>query len=71
MKTEYKYLQFQEIPSKSKPTRKFICWNKKVGGELGEIRWLSDWRQYCFFPTVQAVYSVSCLNDIADFIKNL
>jgi len=70
MKTEYKYLEFKQIPSKDS-RRKFICRNKKVGGELGEIRWFSDWKQYCFFPTVQAIYSSDCLNDIADFINHL
>jgi len=70
MKTEYKYLKFEEIPFTGK-TKKYQCSNKKVGGELGIIKWFPSWRQYCFFPTTQAVYSAGCLNDIADFIKEL
>lgn len=38
---------------------------------LGEIKWYSAWRQYCFFPFSDCVFNNSCLLDILDFIKQL
>lgn len=75
MRTEYQYLVFVQKESSGKTT-KWDCWNKKsreeVGSNpLGEVKWHSSWRQYCYFPLVQAVYSSGCLNDISDFINEL
>ena len=36
---------------------------------LGEIRWLSRWRTYAFFPSPDIVLEDDCLFDIANFIK--
>lgn len=70
MKTEYQYLLFKEAPFKGK-TKKFSCLTKNGGVELGIIKWYPGWRQYCYFPIVQAVYSKGCLSDIKDFINQL
>ncbi|MCK4245312.1 MAG: hypothetical protein KAX20_06780 [Candidatus Omnitrophica bacterium] len=45
--------------------------NNKSQGELGVVKWYPAWRQYCYFPTTQAVYSKGCLDDIGDFIRQL
>lgn len=74
MKTEFEYLIFKQVYAeggKEKKTSKWHCQNKRSGVVLGEIRWYGAWRQYCYFPTVQAVYSKGCLADIIDFIKQL
>lgn len=69
---EYKYLRFVEEPRpKGRKTGIWSCRNKSSNTELGVIRWNGHWRQYCYFPTVQAVYSAGCLMDIADFIGRL
>lgn len=70
MRTEYVYLTFVKVESTSK-TEKYMCLNKKSGGQLGEVKWYGAWRQYCYFPLVQAIYSSGCLNDIADFLNQL
>jgi len=70
MKTEYKYLQFSELISTGK-TSKWSCQTKNGCHSLGNIKWYGAWRQYCYFPVVQAVYSAGCLDDIADFLKQL
>jgi hypothetical protein len=70
MKTEYQYIAFIKTGDTGKTT-KWSCRNKRYDAELGEIKWFGGWRQYCFFPTCQAVYSAGCLKDIADFIKAL
>ena len=67
MKTEYKYIHFVKIVDKPK-TSVWSCRNNATRGVLGEVRWYPGWRQYCYFPTTQAVYSAGCLADIQDFI---
>ena len=72
MKTDYEYLRFVE---RSRPpglkTGIYSCRNRKSDTELGIVRWHGPWRQYCYVPTVQAVYSGGCLQDIAGFIARL
>lgn len=74
MKTEYQYLVFEQkkvegfYKTKNTP---WTCMNKGSRSELGVIKWHGAWRQYCYFPLIQAVYSSGCLDDIADFLKQL
>ena len=70
MKTKYKFIHFVKIADKPK-TSVWSCRNNKSNAELGEIKWYSEWRQYCYLPTIPAVYNVSCFEDINDFIKQL
>lgn len=66
----YQFLHFVLVGKKAK-TEVWSCRNNKTGDQLGVVEWYAPWRQYCFFPTVQAVYSAGCLEDIAAFIKYL
>lgn len=63
----YKYIHFVEKEQKPKTTI-WSCRNNRTGEELGEVRWHGPWRQYCYFPTVAAVYSEGCLVDIRRFM---
>jgi hypothetical protein len=65
---ETEYLKFMEIPTAGKTQSWNVC-NKQHGDKLGIIKWYGPWRQYCYFPTIQAVYSTGCLQDINNFIK--
>lgn len=38
---------------------------------LGTIRWWSGWRQYCFMPSANRVFSKGCMNDIVSFLDEL
>ena len=38
---------------------------------LGQIRWYAKWRQYCFFPEKDTLFSRGCLCDISNFILKL
>lgn len=39
------------------------------GGErLGQIRWMSQWRRYCFYPDSGTLYDADCLGTIVSFI---
>jgi hypothetical protein len=70
MKTEYKYLRFTQIGDTGKTTR-WACMNHVSICNLGEIRWYGPWRQYCYYPPIESIFSAGCLQDIADFIKQL
>ena len=70
MKTEYKYFEFIHDTD----TNSWICkTNKKVGATftLGTVEYYPPWKQYCYFPSGDTVYSDTCLKDIADFLQQL
>lgn len=70
MELKYKYIHFVKTEGKPK-TSVWECRNNSSGHELGVVKWNSGWRQYCYFPTVQAVYSSGCLNNISEFISTI
>ena len=43
--------------------------NKHHGSILGEVKWFSHWRQYCFMPEPDTVFSWDCLRTIDIFIE--
>jgi hypothetical protein len=38
---------------------------------LGEIKWFSRWRQYCFFPNHSTIWNKDCLDEVNSVIKDL
>lgn len=40
------------------------------GDDLGEIKWFSKWRKYCFFPISYTVFEETCLTEIIEFITD-
>jgi hypothetical protein len=70
MQLDYEYLIFVVQQSTGKTSR-YHCTTKSAGALLGEVKWHSPWRQYCYFPQIQAVYSAGCMTDIAHFVKQL
>lgn len=70
MKTVYQFISMVLIKDTGKTTKWSVLTNTSKS-ELGEIKWYASWRKYCYFPTVQAVYSVGCLSDISSFINQL
>ena len=73
MKTEYKHIHFEDVSylHSGRKTKTFICANNNTDVQLGDVAWSRAWRQYCFEPESQTVFSKSCLLDICDFIKQL
>ena len=70
MKTEFKYIQMIKIADKPKTT----VWevqNKNGEYSLGIIKWNPGWRQYCYFPDNNLVFSKGCLENVCEFIKEL
>lgn len=68
-----KHLEFREIVdfAKQRKTNKYSVQSKFDHTILGEVKWHSHWRQYCFFPASDCVWSRDCLEDLALFIKEL
>jgi hypothetical protein len=52
------------------PGRKTQIWNvlTKDGFVLGQVKWFSRWRKYCFFANGETVFEQTCLGDLAEFI---
>lgn len=65
-----KYLEFKQVPYEGK-TKRFEIISKSQSVDLGIIKWNSNWRQYCFYPSDQTLWSRDCLKDIQDFLNNL
>jgi len=70
VETQYKFIHFLKKEEKPK-TSVWYCCNNKSDNILGEVKWYSRWRQYCYFSTVPAIYSIGCLEDINNFIQQL
>jgi hypothetical protein len=73
MKTKYRYIHFIDcsLVFKKKKTQTWLCKNNSSNNILGEIKWYSNWRQYCIFFEPTAVFNSTCLLDIADFLNQL
>jgi hypothetical protein len=39
------------------------------GFDLGQVKWFTGWRRYCFFPANDKVFEEECLRVIADFCE--
>jgi len=64
------YIEFELIEEKPK-TKVFNVKNKNSSVILGIIKWFSSWRQYCFFPSEETIFSYGCMNEVIDFIQEL
>lgn len=62
------YLVFRERPSSTGKTQIVDILSRSSRAKLGEIRWLGRWRQYCFFPSAETVWSVGCLAEISGHV---
>ena len=65
-----KYLRFDIVQETAKTKVIFII-NIHHDEILGEIKWYSGWRQYCFFPNHSTIWNKDCLNEINSVIKDL
>lgn len=65
-----KYIHFVKIEDKPK-TAVFSCRNTSGDYEIGVVKWNPGWRQYCFFPSSDTVFSTGCMEDICKFISTI
>jgi hypothetical protein len=68
-----KHLLFSEDPvfCLNHKTRRFIVYSRFDNTKLGEVKWYARWRQYCFFPEGECVWSLDCLEDLTVFVHDL
>lgn len=66
-----RYLRFELVRRPGRKTMTWVVVSQSSGVKLGEIRWHSPWRQYCFFPSSETIFNVECMNDIVDRIETI
>lgn len=71
LKVSYEYIHFDDYSNTGQKTGRWMCVNNHHGTWLGEVKWECGWRQYCFFPASDMMFSRGCMADICDFIKQL
>lgn len=72
MMSEYKYFTFFSKPRiKNRKTDTWECLANSDGCLLGHIKWYSHWRQYCFFPARETIFSQNCLDDVSNFLEKI
>ena len=64
----FKYIVFEPVQTKRR-TRIWTCRNISSGATIGTVKWHGAWRQYCFFPHSDTVFSKGCLEDIGTFLN--
>jgi hypothetical protein len=50
-------------------TETWEVWSLHDAIHLGQVRWYSRWRRYCFFPSSGTVYDPDYLRSIARFLE--
>lgn len=66
---DYKYITMLKI--EDKPKTSVFAVESKHEDQLGIIKWFPRWRQYCFFPEDDCVFSKGCMDDINHFMEQL
>lgn len=49
----------------------WYCINNKSGDRLGIVLFYKDWNQFVYSPSDGSIYSADCLEDIAEFLREL
>ena len=66
------YLTFEQIPSGMTMKRKTKVFDVNVCGDsIGTVKWNNNWRQYCFYPSNDMMWSHDCLIDVFWFLYGL
>lgn len=72
VRKEFTYFYIDEIiPLKPKKTKVFHVYNKNTHARLGYIQWYPAWRQYCFFPDPQTLWSKGCMTELNQFLTEI
>jgi hypothetical protein len=59
---DFKYFVIDEHgPKPGCKTPRYLVRNKSQDAILGIIKWYGAWRQFCFFPQPETVWSTGCL----------
>lgn len=74
MKTVSEYRYFDVRCGELEPGRKtlrYVLVNKRARARIGTIEWYAPWRQFCFFPGPETVWSDGCLVSVRDFVGRI
>jgi hypothetical protein len=55
--------------SSKRKTDSWEVWSLDDGRHIGRVRWYSQWRRYCFFPSSGIACDPDCLRSIAQFLE--
>ena len=68
----YKYFYVvYELPTNGKKTGTYYICNVGANNIIGEIKWWSGWRKFCYFPYEDTVWDSKCLNDITNLLESI
>ena len=70
MNKVFEYVIIVEVEKKPK-TSVFNVLNRKYGYLLGTIRWYGAWRGYVLDIQEKTIWSIGCMNDVLDFMRDL
>ena len=69
---EFEGKYFNSVWYESKPkTGIWLLYSKSSTYGLGFIKWYAPWRQYCFFPIEDTIWSKGCLEEVNQYITQL
>ena len=63
------FFTFVEVDTGEKTGRYDLV--SKKGELLGSIKYFPYWRQYCFFPDNETIWSAGCLKDVVAFLDKI
>ena len=69
IKKQYRFITIHMLPRVGKP-HLYTIWNNKSKETIGCLQYCPEWKQYVFMAAPDTIWSVSCLDDVNDFIKN-
>jgi hypothetical protein len=56
--------------SSKKKTDSWEVWALSDASHIGQVRWHSPWRKYCFFPASGVAMEQDYLRSVAEFIES-
>jgi len=66
MKDKYRYIHFIQLEQSF-----WMCRNTKHDSTLGFVEYCPQWKRFVFLPESNTQFSIECMIDIIDFIKQL
>jgi len=67
MKTKYKYIQFDYQPIDGI----YLITNHRFKEHIGQLNFIKNWKQWELVPYEDTGWTMDCLADIIDFVKQL
>lgn len=68
---DFEYFLVTSYSLPKRKTRIYSLHNRKSDDHLGDVKWNGPWRQFCFYPCGETIWSGGCLDDIRSLIGNL